>query len=132
MEQKKAASVLPQFWVLCEISVIITQSSHSPFWFELYIILVKPQRLKFTAPPAEAIASRKTVFRVRCLKEASRNGSQGGLLSASSTMPKSHCGKTGVTLGLCNSIETIISEMVSCRTTLALPVRLSTEPRQVL
>ena len=29
--------------------------------------------------PAEAIASRKTVFRVKCLKEASRKGSQGGL-----------------------------------------------------
>ena len=47
-------------------------------------------------------------------------------------MPKSHCGRRGVTLGPCNSIEAIISEMVWCITTLALPVRLSTEPRQVL
>ena len=31
-------------------------------------------------------------------------------------------------LGLCNSIEAIISEIVLCKTTLALPVRLRTEP----
>ena len=66
---------------------------------------------------AEAIARRKTVFNIRCFREASRNmvNSLGGLLKAASTMPRprSHCGRTAVILGLCNSIdsEVIISDI---------------------
>ena len=34
------------------------------------------------------------------------------LLKASSTIPRSHCGRTGVILGLCNSMDAIMSEIV--------------------
>ena len=62
--------------------------------------------------PAEAMARRKNVFKVKCLREASHNGSWGGLLKASSIMSRSHCGRTGVILGLCNSIDQIMSDIV--------------------
>ena len=66
--------------------------------------------------PTENIVSKKTVFRVKCLKEGSRNG-------ASNTMPKSHCGSVGVAPGLWNSIKVKMSEIVLCRTTLARSVQ---------
>ena len=66
----------------------------------------------FHCLPAEAMARRKTVLKVRCLREASRNGTQGGLLKTSSIMSRFHCGRTGVILGLCNSTDVIMSDIV--------------------
>ena len=55
--------------------------------------------------PAEAMARRKTVFKVQCLRELSQRFIRRlrRLTKASRTIPRSHWGRTGVNLGLCNS-----------------------------
>ena len=71
--KKQAACALPQLWVLSHVSMVVPEHS---YWAvrstKIWLLTKTCSSLRL---PAEATAMRKTVFKAKSLKEASRNGS---------------------------------------------------------